>query len=34
MSISNPNLPKSILAIRTHSGSMFVHDLLAGISRA
>jgi sulfate permease, SulP family len=32
MSISNPNLPKSILALRTYSGNMFVHDLLAGIT--
>ncbi len=32
MSISNPNLPKSILAFRTYSGSMFVHDLLAGLT--
>jgi sulfate permease, SulP family len=32
MSISNPNLPKSILAFRTYTGPMFVHDLLAGIT--
>src|SRR6201998_3396991 len=32
MSISNPNLPKSILAFRAYSASMFLHDLLAGIT--
>src|ERR1039457_5991316 len=32
MSISNPNLPKSILAFRSYSGSMFVHDCLAGLT--
>jgi SulP family sulfate permease len=32
MSISNPNLPKSILALRAYSANMFVHDLLAGIT--
>jgi SulP family sulfate permease len=32
MSISNPNLPKSILALRTYSAQMFLHDLLAGIT--
>jgi SulP family sulfate permease len=32
MSISNPNLPKSILAFRDYSTQMFVHDLLAGIT--
>ncbi len=32
MSLSNPNLPKSILAFRTYTSSMFLHDLLAGIT--
>ncbi len=32
MSISNPNLPKSILALRTYTGQMFFHDLLAGVT--
>ena len=32
MSISNPNLPKSILALRAYSAQMFMHDLLAGIT--
>jgi len=32
MSISNPNLPKSILALRGYTPQMFVHDLLAGIT--
>jgi SulP family sulfate permease len=32
MSISNPNLPKSILALRSYSRQMFLHDLLAGIT--
>ena len=32
MSISNPNLPKSILAFRSYTRQMFVHDLLAGIT--
>ncbi|MGA2048852.1 MAG: SulP family inorganic anion transporter [Terracidiphilus sp.] len=32
MSISNPNLPKSILAFRSYSGQMFLHDLLAGLT--
>jgi len=32
MSISNPNLPKSILALRAYSASMFLHDLLAGLT--
>jgi SulP family sulfate permease len=32
MSISNPNLPKSILAFRSYSAQMFLHDLLAGIT--
>ena len=30
MSISNPNLPKSLLALRSYTAEMFVHDLLAG----
>jgi SulP family sulfate permease len=32
MSISNPNLPKSILALRTYTAQIFLHDLLAGIT--
>ena len=32
MSISNSSLPKSILALRTYSAQMFLHDLLAGIT--
>jgi SulP family sulfate permease len=32
MSISNPNLPKSVLAFRAYSAQMFLHDLLAGIT--
>jgi SulP family sulfate permease len=32
MSISNPNLPKSILAFRAYNAQMFLHDLLAGIT--
>ncbi len=32
MSLSNPNLPKSILALRNYSREMFLHDLLAGIT--
>ena len=32
MSISNPNLPKSILALRTYSRNLFLHDLIAGIT--
>jgi SulP family sulfate permease len=32
MSISNPNVPKSILALRSYSAQMFLHDLLAGIT--
>jgi SulP family sulfate permease len=32
MPISNPNLPKSILALRTYSAQMFMHDLLAGLT--
>jgi SulP family sulfate permease len=32
MSISNPNLPKSILTLRVYTAQMFFHDLLAGIT--
>lgn len=32
MSISNPNLPKSLLAFRTYTVQIFVRDLLAGIT--
>ncbi len=32
MSISNPNLPKSILALRVYTAKMFFHDLLAGVT--
>ena len=32
MSISNPNLPKSILAMRGYTAQTFLHDLLAGIT--
>ena len=32
MSLSNPNLPKFILAMRTYSTSLFLHDVLAGIT--
>jgi SulP family sulfate permease len=32
MSISNPNLPKSVLALRVYTAQMFFHDLLAGIT--
>jgi len=32
MSISNPNLPKSILALRSYTAEMFLHDLLAGLT--
>ncbi len=32
MSISNPNLPKSILVLRSYSKQIFIHDLLAGIT--
>ena len=32
MSISNPDLPKSILALRTYTGAMFLHDLLTGVT--
>ena len=32
MSLSNPNLPKSVLALRTYNAKAFLHDLLAGIT--
>ena len=32
MSLSNPNLPKSFLALRTYTANAFMHDLLAGIT--
>jgi SulP family sulfate permease len=32
MSISNPNVPKSLLAFRAYTGEMFLHDLLAGVT--
>jgi len=32
MSISNPNLPKSLIALRSYNSQMFLHDLLAGIT--
>ena len=32
MSISNPNIPKSILALRGYTAQAFSHDLLAGIT--
>jgi len=32
MSISNPNLPKSILSLRGYTPQMLLHDLLAGIT--
>ena len=32
MSPSNPNLPKSVLALRTYNANAFLHDLLAGIT--
>lgn len=32
VSVSGPNLPKSIQALRAYSGEMFLHDLLAGIT--
>src|SRR5438045_3135047 len=32
MSITNPNLPKLVLALRTYSAKAFFHDLLAGIT--
>jgi len=32
MSISNPNVPKSLQAFRAYSAQMFSHDLLAGVT--
>ncbi|MDE3063725.1 MAG: sodium-independent anion transporter, partial [Acidobacteriota bacterium] len=32
MSISNPNLPKSILALRSYTREALFHDILAGIT--
>ncbi|HEY3628480.1 MAG TPA: SulP family inorganic anion transporter [Terracidiphilus sp.] len=32
MSLSNPNLPKSVLALRTYNAKAFFHDMLAGIT--
>lgn len=32
MSISKPNLPKSVLALRTYTSECFFHDLVAGIT--
>jgi len=32
MSVTNPNLPKSVLAFRTYSSKLFLQDLLAGIT--
>jgi sulfate permease, SulP family len=32
MSISNPNLPKSFLSLRSYNSQMFVHDVLAGLT--
>jgi len=32
MSLSNPNLPKLVLALRTYNAKAFLHDLLAGIT--
>jgi sulfate permease, SulP family len=32
MSVSNPNLPKLVLALRTYSAKALLHDLLAGIT--
>ncbi len=32
MSLSNPNLPKSFLALRNYTANAFLHDLLAGIT--
>ena len=32
MSISNPNIPKLVLALRDYSRQSFLHDLLAGIT--
>ncbi|KAA6458594.1 STAS domain-containing protein [Acidobacteria bacterium AB60] len=32
MSLSNPQLPKSILVLRSYNFSAFIHDLLAGVT--
>jgi SulP family sulfate permease len=32
MSISNPNVPKLLLAFRAYTSEMFLHDLLAGVT--
>jgi sulfate permease, SulP family len=32
MSIVNPNLPKSVLALRTYDAKSFLHDLFAGVT--
>ena len=32
MSISNPSVPKSVLALRTYDFQTFLHDLLAGVT--
>jgi SulP family sulfate permease len=32
MSLSNPSLPKSVLALRTYNAQLFFHDLLAGVT--
>ena len=32
MSLSSPNLPKLVLSLRQYSATMFLHDLLAGIT--
>jgi len=32
MSLSDPQLPKSILALRTYNSSALIHDLLAGVT--
>ena len=32
MSLSNPNLPKLVVSLRQYNATMFLHDLLAGIT--
>ena len=32
MSLSNPSLPKSILALRSYNRECFFHDLVAGVT--
>ena len=32
MSLSKPNLPKSLLVLRTYSVQAFAHDLMAGVT--